>query len=101
MVSFDLAVGLRMIRRGQDMPNPLRFQILTKRPGDKGRPPISNKFGSLCRRSLVDSRILTDHLNDVGKIVSVHGFLESPGQDPSAKIIQNENEVKPSPVLHE
>jgi len=83
------------------MPQSLGLQILTKVCGDQSRSAIRQQPGPIRQRGLIHTRSLTSRLDHLGEVSSTHGRLKPPGQDSSAKVIQDRDQIVPAPVSKE
>ena len=67
VIALQLAVGLRVVRRGQDVPDAYQPEVVSKGSGHVARAVVAQQLGSVCHRDLSHAgpvhRIL-DHLDE-------------------------------------
>ena len=99
VVPLDLAVGLRMERRGEDMADPLGLQVVAEGLRDQRRPVVRQKLRAVFFENLVHPCDFARQFHDLAERVRIQRVLELLRQDPAAEIVQHRDQVIPAPVI--
>ena len=78
MIAFNLAIGLRMIGRGQDVADAALLEILPKVGRDERRAPIRDQPRPALTSHPLQARELHGLLHDLAERTGVHRRLQSP-----------------------
>jgi len=100
VVTFDLALGLGMVRRTTNVRHLVVLEVLFQGIGDKGRAIIRQQAGAMADFDVRHTGFGYGDIEGLLDIGAAHGGGQSPGQDVARIVVQHGAEIVVAPIDH-